>query len=92
MIDPRIPQLQPGEAPLKTIRDALGLSQQEFANRIGVAVATVSRWERGLSPATFTVPQMKALNQELRRIGLTIDNLPDNIGPPTKDDAKHQNN
>ena len=86
MIDPRIPNLQPGESPLKTIREALGYSQQEFAVKIGVAVTTISRWERGLSPATFTVPQIKAFNRELRTLGLTVDNLPDDLGPPPKNE------
>ncbi|NET38086.1 MAG: helix-turn-helix transcriptional regulator [Cyanothece sp. SIO1E1] len=81
MIDPRIPRLQPGESPLKAIREALGYSQQEFATIIGVAIATISRWENGHTPATFTVPQMKALSRELRKIGMTVDNLPDDLGP-----------
>ena len=67
-----------GESPLKKLREDAGLSQQEFANRIGVGIATVSRWERGVSPAMLTVPQMKAL---CRVLGLAIEDLPDNFGP-----------
>ena len=84
MIDPRIPNLQPGEAPLKTIREALGYSQQEFATKLGLSTSSISRWERGLAEATFNVRQMKRLVAELRTLGLTIENLPDDVGPPLK--------
>ncbi|MBI5748138.1 MAG: helix-turn-helix domain-containing protein [Nitrospinae bacterium] len=32
---------------IKNIREKLGITQEEFARRIGVTVTTVSRWERG---------------------------------------------
>ena len=32
---------------IKNIRERLGITQEEFARRIGVTVTTVSRWERG---------------------------------------------
>ncbi|MEB3179068.1 MAG: helix-turn-helix transcriptional regulator [Nostocaceae cyanobacterium] len=67
------------ESPLKRLREAAGLSQQELAFRIGVAVATISRWERGVSPAMMTIPQMKALGKAL---GVSLDELPDYFGPP----------
>jgi transcriptional regulator with XRE-family HTH domain len=64
------------ESPLKKLREEAGLSQQELATRIGVAVATISRWERG-APAMLTVPQMKAL---CRVFGKSIEELPDEFG------------
>lgn len=69
---------QEKESPLKKLREGAGLSQQELASRIGVAVATISRWERGAS-AMLTVPQMKALCREL---GKSLEELPDEFGPP----------
>jgi DNA-binding transcriptional regulator YiaG len=36
---------------IKTLRQALRLSQQELASVLGVGVATVSRWERGTAPS-----------------------------------------
>lgn len=69
------------ESPLKKLREAAGLSQQELASRIGVAVSTLSRWERGKSPAMMTVRQMKLL---LKELGKTLDELPDDFGPPQK--------
>ncbi|NDJ17724.1 helix-turn-helix transcriptional regulator [Myxacorys almedinensis] len=66
------------ESPLKRLREDAGLSQQEFASRIGVGIATISRWERGASIAMLTVPQMKAL---CRILGKAIEELPDEFGP-----------
>ncbi|HEY9877255.1 MAG TPA: helix-turn-helix transcriptional regulator [Leptolyngbyaceae cyanobacterium] len=76
---PRRPPPNPGQdSALKRLREAAGLSQQELAMRIGVGVTTISRWERGASPAMLSVPQMKALCREL---GMTIEELPDDFGP-----------
>lgn len=84
MIDPRLIEIQArvkrGESVLKAIRENLGYSQQELANRIGVGIATLSRWERG-KPALLTLSQVKALNKELKTLGMTVDNLPDSLGP-----------
>lgn len=66
------------ESPLKKLREEAGLSQQELASSIGVGVTTVSRWERGVSEAMLTVPQMKALCQVF---GKSIEELPDEFGP-----------
>lgn len=68
------------ESPLKKLREEAGLSQQELATRIGVAVATISRWERG-APAMLTVPQMKAL---CKVFGKSIEELPDEFGVPKR--------
>ena len=76
---PRRRPPNPGvDSALKRLREAAGLSQQELAARIGVGVTTISRWERGVSPAMLSVPQMKALCREL---GVALDDLPDDFGP-----------
>jgi putative transcriptional regulator len=67
-----------GGSPLKKLREQAGLSQEELARRIGVSVKTVSNWERGVYPATMTVPQTKAL---CKALGVVLDDLPDNFGP-----------
>jgi len=66
---------------LKCMRLALNYTQQELAERLGVAMVSVSRWERGTAVAQLTLPQIKALSRELRRVGMTVDNLPDTFGP-----------
>ena len=55
---------------IKEGRKALGLLQQELAERLGVAEATISRWETGtliqsramdnLLRAYFALPQLRA--------------------------------
>lgn len=65
------------ESPLKKLREEAGLSQQALSHRIGVAVTTISRWERGESVAMLTVPQMKAL---CKVFGKSIEELPDEFG------------
>ncbi len=72
---------QESESPLKKLREEAGLSQEGLARIIGVASATISRWERGASPAMMTVPQMKAL---CKVFGKSIEELPDEFGPPKR--------
>ena len=66
------------DSPLKRLREEAGLSQQALSHKICVAVTTISRWERGVSVAMLTVPQMKALCKVL---GKSIEELPDEVGP-----------
>ena len=35
--------------PIRQLRERLGMSMAELAEKMGVTVATVSRWETGLS-------------------------------------------
>jgi DNA-binding transcriptional regulator YiaG len=52
--------VKPGE--LQAIRDALGLTQEELADHLGVHRVTVARWESG----TRAIPEMAV--RLLRRI------------------------
>lgn len=70
-----------GESPLKALRSELDMSQEEFGRSIGTTARTVSRWEAGDSVPTFTIAQMKALDQLLKSKGKTIQDLPDDFGP-----------
>ncbi len=45
---PRTNPMTPGD--LKTLRAALGLSQQALAEQLGVTRNTVTRWEMGMHP------------------------------------------
>jgi DNA-binding XRE family transcriptional regulator len=81
--------VEEGKSPLKLLRELIGnmeghgapISQQELAQRLGVGIATVSRWERGITPAMFTIPQLKNLKKLLDSVGLSIEELPDDLGP-----------
>lgn len=48
---------------IKSLRQALGLTQAEFALKIGVSMMTVSRWERG---ETQPSPLAQALISQLQ--------------------------
>ena len=86
MIDSNQIQFEEGKSPLKTLREMLGdISQEELARRLGVSLATISRWERGVTPATFTIPQMKAFIRQLKLVGLDVDSIPDDFSPTHKD-------
>jgi len=43
---------------VKAIRQGLGLSQEQFAQTLGVSYTTVNRWERGHTQPTGTALQM----------------------------------
>jgi transcriptional regulator with XRE-family HTH domain len=75
----QMPSTQSDQIPhstLKQLREQAGLSQEGLARVIGVSGKTVSNWERGMSVASLTVPQMKALCNAL---GVTLDELPDDF-------------
>lgn len=48
------------------MRQELGLSQQSFAERLGVGIASISRWERGISkPGRLAIMRINQLADEL---------------------------
>ncbi len=58
---------------LRTVREALALSQAQFARRLGVAGGTISRWETGRArPSAGVLRRLDALRRKLagsRRTG-----------------------
>lgn len=76
-----------GESPLDALIRLMGCTgREDFARRIGVSERTVRRWVKG-TPATFTIPQIKALKRELDSIGFTIEDLPDSFEPVNSENA-----
>ncbi|MGV0028690.1 helix-turn-helix domain-containing protein [Phormidesmis priestleyi] len=75
-------------SPLKTIRQLLKLTQKQFAERIGSDQNVVSRWERGVSEATFTIAQIKAMDELLEGMGLTWKDIPDSLAPYANENAE----
>lgn len=67
---------QSGQVNFKQLREQAGLSQEALARIIGVSSKTVSNWERGISAASLTVTQMKALCNSL---SVKLDDLPDDF-------------
>lgn len=74
--------LRPDLSVFLQIREGLGLSRREFGDVIGVDQDTVSAWERGKTNPWLAIWQIKMLDRMLEDLGLTWQDLPDNIGPP----------
>lgn len=54
------------ERTAKTLRAALGLTQEQFAARLGVTVSTVNRWENGKGrPSPLAQRRIEELWQEV---------------------------
>ncbi|MEG3437305.1 helix-turn-helix domain-containing protein [Pannus brasiliensis CCIBt3594] len=68
-----------GENALKQIREALGMTQMEFASAIKATHRSIVRWENGQTKPQFSIPQMKALVSEMEKVGLTLQDLPDDL-------------
>jgi DNA-binding transcriptional regulator YiaG len=55
----------PGEVDVKTIRETLGLSQEAFAHRFGLDLATVRNWEQKRSrPDTAARVLLRTIEKE----------------------------
>jgi transcriptional regulator with XRE-family HTH domain len=80
--------LEEGKSPLDTLLKLLGdISMAEFARRLGVNEKTVRQWRKGVSAATFTLPQLKILKRELEAVGLSVEDLPDSFAPYQSESA-----
>ena len=59
---------------LTALREALGLTQREFAAQVGVDKMTVSRWERGaLRPSREALAAIERVRKEALRRGVAIE-------------------
>lgn len=51
---------------IRTVRCLTGLSQEQFAKKIGVAFSTINRWENGhMQPSPLALKQIKTILSEL---------------------------
>ena len=63
----------PSPGYITSLREALGLTQQELAVRLGVNKLTVSRWERGtLRPGRASLEALRRLRQEAVSQGVVL--------------------
>lgn len=63
----------PGPGFITALREALGLTQKEFGEQLGVDKMTVSRWERGtLRPSEASLAAVDGLRRKAVRRGVTI--------------------
>ena len=54
---------------VKALRQRLGITQQELANRLGVALSSVARWEAGHKVSRLALKQLEAMDQESKQGG-----------------------
>ncbi len=55
---------------VRTVRSRLGLTQEQFASRLGVTFASVNRWESGrVTPSRLARMQIEDLLRELAADG-----------------------
>jgi DNA-binding XRE family transcriptional regulator len=63
----------PSPALLRTLREALSLTQEQYGDRAGVDKMTVYRWERGeLKPAERSVAKIQEIREQAIRHGVTL--------------------
>lgn len=63
----------PAPAFITALREALGMTQEEFGKRCDVDKLTVSRWERGaLRPNRTSLASIEKLRNEAVRRGVTL--------------------
>jgi DNA-binding XRE family transcriptional regulator len=72
-------KLNPKENPLKQIRQELGMTQIEFAEAIKATQRSIVRWENGQTKPALTIPQIKALQRQMKRLGLDFSDIPDDF-------------
>jgi DNA-binding transcriptional regulator YiaG len=65
-------QITPGF--IISLREAMGLTQEQFGIKLGVSKMTVSRWECGrMRPSTLTAAAIRNLQARTRHKGVRID-------------------
>jgi DNA-binding transcriptional regulator YiaG len=65
------PEPSPGH--IAALRDALGMTQKTFGEKLGVDKLTVSRWERGdVKPSPESAKRLKAIRRDAARKGVIV--------------------
>jgi transcriptional regulator with XRE-family HTH domain len=68
--------INPKDNEFRKLRKSACLSQEKLASKIGVAVSTIRRWERGEAEPTMTREQMErfcdAVNKKFRTLPLKL--------------------
>src|SRR4028119_868974 len=80
MVNDKNSNFNPNVPTLKQVRERLGMTQEEFAQAVGLSRNTIGRYERGEHQRlTLSVAQIKRLVELVEQAGLSIKDLPDDI-------------
>ncbi len=80
MVDDNNPNFNPNVPTLKQVRERLGMTQEEFAQAVGLSRNTIGRYERGEHQRlTLSVAQIKRLVELMEQAGISIKDIPDDI-------------
>jgi len=64
---------------LKQVRERLGMTQEQFAQELGITGRTIRNYERGAHQLKLSLGQFKRLKELLEQAGMSINDLPDDI-------------
>jgi DNA-binding XRE family transcriptional regulator len=80
MVNNQDSNFNPNVPTLKQVRDRLGMTQEQFAQALGISRRTVIDYESGKhQKLQLSMAQMKKLFELMKQAGLPIDELPDDI-------------
>jgi DNA-binding XRE family transcriptional regulator len=80
MINNQDSNFNPNVPTLKQVRERLGMTQEQFADAVGISRRTVINYETGKHQRiALSVSQMKQLVELMKQAGLPIDELPDGV-------------
>jgi DNA-binding XRE family transcriptional regulator len=80
MVNNHDSNFNPNVPTLKQVRDRLGMTQEQFANVLGLSRNTIGSYESGKHrKLQLSMAQMKKLFELMEQAGLPIDELPDDI-------------
>jgi DNA-binding transcriptional regulator YiaG len=58
---------------VKELRQSLGLSQSNFASKLGMTITTVNRWENGkCKPSNLAAEKLEKLQSKIKKLNSTI--------------------
>jgi transcriptional regulator with XRE-family HTH domain len=80
MVDDKNQDFNPNVPTLKQVRERLEMTQEQFADALGLSRNTINRYERGIHQRiALSMGQIKRLVELMKQAGLSIEELPDDI-------------
>ncbi|MBD0346838.1 MAG: helix-turn-helix transcriptional regulator [Coleofasciculus sp. Co-bin14] len=80
MVNNQDSNFNPNVPTLKQVRDRLGMTQEQFANTLGISRRTITSYENGEHQRiSLSVSQIKRLVELMEEAGLPIKDLPEGV-------------